>query len=586
MTDDDKWKRRLERERSARKQAEQVLEQKSLELWKANEALRLLTSELQQKVDKRSVDMVQALEKEVEANKAKSEFVSMISHEMRTPLNAIIGFSEILASPARAKELTPDQTQNYTENIHTASKGLLSLINDILDMAKIEAGKLELEEIDFEHRKLCSQLFDTYKITAKSKPVEVRLELDEAIPDKLTGDPNRVSQVINNLFSNALKFTDSGVVTLSAKLDKSSNKGVDVEYCIQDSGIGMSAEVMERLFQPFTQADNSMSRKYGGTGLGLTISRQLVEAMGGKIWVESKQGEGSQFSFKVRYQLSLKAETSGKQRDAEEQVGSRLNGFKLLLVEDDPINQELAKYLIESEGAELVIADNGLEAVAAIEEAVFDLVLMDLQMPVCDGYTATLKIRENDQFDALPVVAMTANAASDVRDRCLEVGMNDFLTKPFIIEDLLQMIETYCKPKRGSQAPDPNAIDDIAALLDDGEDELQLIDVDKALAALHGNRHLYRRILAQFKQCCDDGVYSLDSQRIYNNPRDTMRLVFNVKRLAETIGAYYISNLLAELEVAVKANDREAIERIVDSYSTGIEYVSKEIDQIDLPKNE
>ncbi|KZY63600.1 hypothetical protein A3742_13150 [Oleiphilus sp. HI0071] len=585
MTEEDKWKRRLERERSARKQAEQVLEQKSIDLWEANEALRSLTSELQQKVEKRSVDMVQALEKEVEANKAKSEFVSMISHEMRTPLNAIIGFSEILVSPDRAKDLTPDQTQHYTENIHTASKGLLSLINDILDMAKIEAGKLELEEIDFEHSKLCTQLFDTYKITANSKPVEVKLELDEAIPDKLMGDPNRVSQVVNNLFSNALKFTDSGAVTLIAKLVKSSSKGIDVEYCVQDSGIGMSAEVLERLFQPFTQADNSMSRKYGGTGLGLTISRQLVEAMGGKIWVESKLGEGSRFSFKVRYQSSLNVASQSKKRDSEEPIGRRLAGFKLLLVEDDPINQELAKYLIESEGADLSIADNGLEAVAAIEEAPFDLVLMDLQMPVCDGYTATIKVREHAEFDTLPFVAMTANAASDVRDRCLEVGMNDFLTKPFIIEDLLQLIETYCKPRDALQLV-PEAIDDIAALLDDGEETIQLIDSDKALAVLHGNRHLYRRVLAQFKQCCDDGVYSLDSRRIQNNRRDTMRLVFNVKRLAETIGAYYISNLLAELEGAVEVDDREAIERIVDSYTTGIEYVAREIEQIDLSKNE
>ncbi len=186
-------------------------------------------------------------------------------------------------------------------------------------------------------------------------------------------------------------------------------------------------------------------------------------------------------------------------------------GFKLLLEEDDSINQELAKYLIESEGAELTIADNGLEAVAAIKEAPFDLVLMDLQMPECDGYTATLKVRENDQFDALPIVAMTANAASDVLDRCLEVGMNDFLTKPFNIEDLLQMIETYCNPKDGIQHPRLNELDDIAALLDDGEEELRLIDVDKALAALHGNRPLYRRVLAQFKQCCDDGIYGLDS---------------------------------------------------------------------------
>lgn len=586
MTDETKWKRRLERERTARKQAEQLLEQKSLELWEANEALRSLTSELQQKVDKRSVDLVQALEKEVEANKAKSEFVSMISHEMRTPLNAIIGFSEILASPARVKDLTSVQIGNYTENIHTASKGLLSLINDILDMAKIEAGKLELEQIEFEHRKLCRQLFDTYRITAKSKPVEVHLELDEAIPDKLIGDPNRVSQIINNLFSNALKFTDSGEVTLSARLLKSSDKGIDIEYCVQDSGIGMSCEVMERLFRPFTQADNTMSRKYGGTGLGLTISRQLVEAMDGKIWVDSKQGEGSRFYVKVRYQPSLKAFSVADKPSNEKPIGKRLEGFKLLLVEDDPINQELAKYLIESEGAKLAIADNGFEAVAAIEEAPFDLVLMDLQMPVCDGYAAALKVRENAEFDALPIVAMTANAASDVRARCLEVGMNDFLTKPFVIEDLLMIIETYCKPSNAGQLPALEAIDDIAALLDDGEDSLQLIDVDKALAALHGNRHLYRRILAQFKQCCDEGIYSLDSQRIHNNPRDTMRLVFNVKRLAETIGAYYISNLLAELETAVKANDREKVERIVDSYATGIEYVANEIEQIDLPKNE
>jgi signal transduction histidine kinase/CheY-like chemotaxis protein len=581
MTDEAKWKRRLARERAARKQAEELLEEKSRELWEANEALRLLTSELQQKVEKRSVDLVQALEKEVGANKAKSEFVSMISHEMRTPLNAIIGFSEILASPERAKELEAQQVQNYTENIHTASRGLLSLINDILDMAKIEAGKLELEEIDFAHNALINQLFDTYKITARSKPVEVRLTLDDSIPSQLIGDPNRVSQIINNLFSNALKFTEKGYVELSAKLIKKGSSAVDVEYSVHDSGIGMSAEVLEKLFQPFTQADNSMSRKYGGTGLGLTISRQLVEAMGGKIWVESNEGKGSRFYVRVRYQPSQTSHSSIGKIASEAEVGQRLKSIRLLLVEDDPINQELAKYLIESEGADLSIADNGLEAVAAIENAEFDLVLMDLQMPVCDGYTATLKVRENRDFDALPIVAMTANAANDVRDRCLEVGMNDFLTKPFIIEDLLQMIEKYCQV-RGDERPKPETVDQIAALLDDGEEAIDLIDVDKALAALHGNRHLYRRIIGQFKQCCDEGVYSLDSKRIQSNPRDTMRLVFNVKRLAETIGAYYIADLLEELEQAVQRDDREAIERIVDSYDTGIEYVAREIDQLDL----
>jgi signal transduction histidine kinase/ActR/RegA family two-component response regulator len=579
-SEEEKWRRRLDREKNARKQAESLLEQKSLELWDANEALRKFSDDLQHKVDKRSVDLAQALEKEVEANKAKSEFVSMISHEMRTPLNAIIGFSEILADPERAANLGAQQHKDYIGNISTASRGLLSLINDILDLAKIEAGKLELEIIDFNHAELVRQLFDTYKITAKGKPVEVILNVDPNIPDFLRGDPNRLSQVINNLFSNALKFTESGQVELSVKeLEAKDANAHRIEYCVRDSGIGMSQEVMEKLFQPFVQADNSMSRKFGGTGLGLNISKQLSAAMGGKIWAESEHGKGSSFYFIVQYDAADMGSAANTVAKAKEE--DRLEGFTILLVEDDLINQELAKYLIETEGAELDIASNGLEAVDAVQSKNYDLVLMDLQMPICDGYTATLKIRNELNNTNLTIIAMTANAASDVKARCMEVGMNDFLTKPFIIEDLLQTIEKYCdkpKPEKQTFAPELG----LSGLGELEAPEQKLVDVDTALAALHGNRRLYGRILTQFSNCCDEGVYALDYKRIQSDKTNSLRLIYTVKRLALNIGAFYISDLLTQLEQAIERGDESTVETLVESYSYGLEYVAREIEQIDV----
>lgn len=580
MSEEQKWKRRIDRERSARKQAEELLEKKSLELWQANEELTALTGKLQRKVDVRSVDLAQALEKEVEANKAKSEFVSMISHEMRTPLNAIIGFSEILANPRRATDLEEEQKQHYLENIFTSSKGLLSLINDILDMAKIEAGKLELELLDFDHRKLIRQLVDTHTIAAKNKHLTLDLSFDDALPKQVCGDANRLAQIINNLMSNAIKFTDHGAVSLNIALDQVFDDGdIMILYAVTDQGIGMSEAVMERLFQPFTQADNSMSRKYGGTGLGLTISRQLCETMGGKIWVESEEGKGSTFFFKVRYK------TVEKQRNASaehvEGKVDRLKGYSLLLVEDDPINQELAKYLIESEGADLDIASNGLEGVEAVNSKPYDLVLMDLQMPVCDGYSATLKIRENINADTLPIVAMTANAASDVKARCLEVGMNDFLTKPFIIEDLLQTTEQHCKAHE-IQSDRHISNDIFDKELSEESDGESLIDVNLALAALHGNRHLYGRILMQFQRCCEDGIYALDCKMIEQDLTNSLRLIYTVKRLAVSVGAFQLAELLDKLEVAANANDGEALNLLTKQYATMLLQAGKDISKIDL----
>jgi len=581
MTEESKWKRRLERERNARKQAEDLLEKKALELWEANESLKKFSEDLQHTVDMRSADLAQALEQEVEANKAKSEFVSMISHEMRTPLNAIIGFSEVLTDQERAKTLSAEQTQSYLENIFTSSKGLLSLINNILDMAKIEAGKLELESLEFDHNKQIQQLVDTHTITAANKNIPIALHLDENLPKMLRGDPSRLSQVLNNLMSNAIKFTNKGKVTLNVSMGELLDSGdLDVLYEVRDQGIGMTDVVMERLFQPFTQADNSMSRKYGGTGLGLTISRQLCEAMGGKIWVESEEHRGSSFFFKVRYQRVDQSEEQTAPK-AERKV-DRLKGYAILLVEDDLINQELAKYLLESEGAALDVASNGLEAVDAVQQKDFDLVLMDLQMPICDGYTATLKIRESRPKDTLAIVAMTANAASDVRARCLEVGMTDFLTKPFIIEDLLKTIETHCAVSKANssvardQSQDPMGVDAHA------ETYVKQIDVNKALTQLHGNRHLYGRVLSQFKQCCMDGVYKLDPQRLLQDKLNSLRLVYTIKRLSHNVGAYSLSDLLEKIESAVNEDKQDALVSLVEQYSLLLKDIEKEITRIDL----
>lgn len=423
--------RRAKREREARKTAEKLLEKKSLDLHNANQKLHDLAESLQQQVDEKTKSLEKALDEAKSASLSKGQFIATISHEMRTPLNAIIGFSDRLIEHA---DITEDNRLKYTKNISTASKQLLGLINDVLDFEKIASGKLEVDYTTVCLQNLMENVIDTVELLAASNNVNIGVSFSEGIPDKISGDPLRLQQVFYNLLSNALKFSQNNFVAIECQLSKKEDHLIEI--IVADQGIGMSEEQLDKLFAPFCQADGSMARKFGGSGLGLSICKSLSELMGGNIWAYSKYGEGSEFHFTFKY---FDDEISGSSIEEKEVVDlSCLEGAKVLLVDDQMLNQELGKELLEDMGAIVDLADDGLEAIDKALLSQYDVILMDLQMPECDGFDASRKILL--EKPEMKIIALTANSTSDVKDQCINIGMVEFLGKPFVASTLFSVV--------------------------------------------------------------------------------------------------------------------------------------------------
>jgi signal transduction histidine kinase/ActR/RegA family two-component response regulator len=372
-------------------------------------------------------ELKEARDRAEKMSKAKGEFLANMSHEIRTPMNGVIGTLQLLEDT----ELSQDQHE-FVNTAHKSADALLAILNDILDLSKIEAGKLSFENIPFDFRQIIKDIVVLHSLKSEQQGVSLKQEIDESLPDTLIGDPTRLRQVIVNLVSNALKFTRQGEVKISVEVLQSNNESVDVKVTVSDSGIGIAQTALDTLFNAFTQADGSTTRKYGGTGLGLAIVSQLVEMMDGSLGVESEEGEGSSFWFIANYPCTDEACVSAEK--TAKQSGKVMLNAKVLLVEDNPINQMVAQKMLEKFGLKATLADNGVEALKLLKEQIFDLVLMDCQMPEMDGFDATREIRKLDiktlYEKRLPVVAMTANVMSGDRERCLEVGMDDYIGKP------------------------------------------------------------------------------------------------------------------------------------------------------------
>ncbi|MEW6594083.1 MAG: ATP-binding protein [Thermodesulfobacteriota bacterium] len=413
---------------------------------------------LESEISRQTAELREANARLEEISRLKSDFLANMSHELRTPMNAIIGFTELLAET----KLDGEQAE-YAHTIRQSALSLLSLINDILDLAKIEAGKLDLEVLPYDLAEVVQNVAAMFRIPAREKGVEVSFCLDKRVPPRVFGDSNRLRQILVNLTGNAMKFTEKGRVDILIHAVQETDQGVLAAFAVRDTGIGIPEARRQAIFEKFTQADGSTTRKYGGTGLGLAICQQLVALMGGEISVESELGKGSTFQFTI----PLIAVREPAKAAVPEKCGppkvdaAALAAARILLVEDNAVNQKLASIIITRQGFQLGVAADGVEALEQLKNQEFDLVLMDVQMPNMDGHTATRKIREieadperrreyvslRQRTTPLRIIGLTAHARKEDEVACYESGMDGFLTKPIVKDKLIATLNAVMQER-------------------------------------------------------------------------------------------------------------------------------------------
>lgn len=517
------------------------------------------------------------------ANRAKGEFLANMSHEIRTPLNAIIGMAYLAM-----KTEIDDKARDYLGKIHFSGKHLLKIVNDILDMSKIEAGRFEIEKVAFRTERLLANVASMIKDSAAEKDLALELIHDPSIPILLEGDFLRLSQVLVNYISNAIKFTERGKIVIRfARLDETDSEIV-LRFSVADTGIGLTPAQVESLFQPFQQADASISRKFGGTGLGLSICKQLAELMGGEVGVDSEPGKGSTFWFtarlgKVQESVSVtRAQTSfGLQMAGIES----LRGASILLAEDNVFNQEVAVEMLEQAGAWVMVANNGREALACLSQARFDCVLMDMQMPEMDGLEATRRIRANPALAGLKIIALTANIMQGDRDRCFAAGMDEFINKPFLPEHFYSTIAQLIseRPRVTSAAEVvvetvPEAVRTNASL-DDVCRNPAIIDLSVLVKMLGDIPEKLQRFSFRFIESAQSGLLDIEVALAAGDVGRLGAIGHRIKSSASSVGAMKFAELCFALELAGKDGDMGKVREIVPQLRPLLSQIEAEIKQ-------
>ena len=486
------------------------------------------------------------------ASQAKSEFVSRMSHELRTPLNAIIGFGELM----EAEQLNATQ-RNYIGLINRSGRHLLELINAVLDHAKIEAGEMTIEQLPLDLQALLEDVRTIVNERAAEKGLELNVAFEPGVPQWILGDPMRLRQVLINLMNNAVKFTLQGGITVSARQDERF-----LAFSVRDTGVGMDEAGLARLFKPFSQADASVARRFGGTGLGLTISKELIEAMGGDIRVESVPQKGSTFIFRIPLHEVSRPEGHAATVSAPEVQDAlpALVGGRILLVEDNKINQTLATALLSRMGMQFEVASDGQEALDQTAQQRFALVLMDMEMPVMDGVTATLRLRERGE--QVPIIAMTANALAEDRQRCFDAGMNGFVAKPIRVADLRLEIERVMKMFAARAAPAPIGPHQSDAAIADAaietniapaetpppQEALPVMDRALAMARMGDDEELLASLAEVFIEQLPETLAEMDRAAKDRDLASLARAAHTMKGLFDTFACAAGKTVAAELE--------------------------------------
>ncbi len=481
------------------------------------------------------------------ASQAKSEFLANMSHEIRTPMNAIIGLSYLAIG-----EISNPVARNYIEKVHRSGHSLLSIINDILDFSKIEAGQLVIDSIPFDPVTTFQDVIELMESKADEKQLKLSMSIDPELDTPLIGDPLRLFQVILNLIGNAIKFTSHGNVTLNVTHLESNVRSVSMKVVVSDTGIGISEENRHKLFQAFSQADSTTTRKFGGTGLGLNISQKLVQAMGSEISVTSVLGEGSEFSFVLTLPRSDAEELAHfKSQELKLDYHIEFKGQKILLVEDNELNQDLALAFFKRTNLNVDLAENGEKAVSLAKNNDYEMILMDLQMPVMDGFEATRQIREFDT--KVPIIAVSANVFADAKQKARDAGVTDFLDKPIIIDKATSLIVKYIVPEvmvEGKAAPLDRQTEPLESLTSKpkSNDAISVFSQQRFEQLTLHDSELQNKLIGKFHSTAPSMMVDAFDNLVQNDWITLERNLHTLKSMAASIGGLQLADLMGELE--------------------------------------